>query len=83
MEVELTDLFGRSGRHQLSELRLPVISQQRVEACLRLMDQVSVEVEMADQQLKALFAHDPRVERLLPIPGFGITIAATILAEVW
>ena len=38
---------------------------------------------MADQQLKALFGQDPRIERLLPIPGIGMTIAATIVAEVW
>jgi transposase len=40
-------------------------------------------VAVADQQLKALFGQDPRVERLLPIPGIGITIAATLVAEVW
>ncbi len=79
----MTDLFGSSGRRLLSQLRLPAISQQRLEACLRLIDQVSVEVELADQQLKTLFARDPRVERLMPIPGIGITVAATVVAEVW
>jgi transposase len=83
VEVEMTDLFGSSGRRLLSELRLPAISQQRLEACLRLIDQVSEEVALADQQLKMLFARDPRVERLMPIPGIGITVAATIVAEVW
>jgi len=81
--VDMTDLFGSSGRRLLSQLRLPAISQQRLEACLRLIDQVSVEVELADQQLKTLFARDPRVERLMPIPGIGITVAATVVAEVW
>jgi transposase len=83
VEVEMSDLFGGAGRRLLAELRLPVISQQRLEACLRLIDQVSEEVAVADQQLKALLGQDARVARLLPIPGIGITIAATIVAEVW
>jgi transposase len=40
-------------------------------------------VAAADHQLKALFSQGHRLERLLPIPGIGITIAATIVAEVW
>jgi transposase len=67
----------------LAELKLPAVSEQRLQACLRLMDQISDEVALADQHLKAAFADDTRVKRLLPIPGIGITIAATIVAEVW
>ena len=37
---------------------------------------------MADQQLLALLGQHARVARLLPIPGIGITIATTIVAEV-
>ena len=83
VEVEMTDLFGGAGRRLLSELRLPAVSQQRVEACLRVIEELTEEVAVADQQLKALFGQDHRLERLLPIPGIGITIAATIVAEVW
>ena len=83
VEVNVTDLFGSSGRRLLAELRLPAISQQRLEACLRLIDQLSAEVEFADQQVKALFVGDRRAERLMPIPGIGNTVAATIVAEVW
>ena len=83
VEVEMSDLFGSAGRRLLAGLRLPVVSQQRLEACLRLIDQLSEEVAVADQQLKALLGQDARVARLLPIPGIGITIAATIVAEVW
>src|ERR1700737_2153651 len=82
VEVEMTDLFGGAGRRLLSELRLPAVSQQRVEACLRVIEELTDEVAVADEQLKALFGQDHRLERLLPIPGIGITIAATIVAEV-
>ena len=83
VEVEMTDLFGAAGRRLLSELRLPAVSQQRLEACLRVIEELTDEVAVADEQLKALFGQDHRLERLLPIPGIGITIAATIVAEVW
>ena len=33
--------------------------------------------------LPRLPLRDPRVERLMPIPGIGITVAATVVAEVW
>src|SRR3979411_2426724 len=68
-EGGMTDLFGAAGRRLLSELRLPAVSQQRLEACLRLIDQLSEEVAVADQQLKALFGQDPRLARLLPPTG--------------
>ena len=82
VEVEVTDQFGAAGHRLLSELRLPAVSQQRLEACLRI-EELSDEVDVADQQLKALVGQDPRIERLMPIPGIGMTIAAAIVAEVW
>jgi transposase len=82
VEIEVADLFGRAGRRFLSELELPALSRQRVDACLRLLDQLAAELELADQELKRTFAGDARVERLLPIPGIGLIVAATIVAEV-
>jgi transposase len=78
-----TDLFGTGGRQQLAALKLPEISQHRVEANLRLIDALAGEIELADGEMAAGFADDPRVRRLLPIPGIGFFTAATIVAEVW
>ena len=47
VEVEMTDLFGEGGRRLLSELRLPTVSQQRLEACLRIIEELSDEVDVA------------------------------------
>ena len=80
---EKTDLFGPGGRRQLAALQLPEISQNRIEANLRLIDAIGGEVEVADRELVTRFATDPRVRRLLPIPGIGFTTAVTIVAEVW
>ena len=80
---EKTDLFGPGGRRQLAALQLPEISQHRVEANLRLIDAITGEIEVADQELVARFADDSRVKRVLPIPGIGFISAVTIVAEVW
>jgi transposase len=77
-----TDLFGRRGRQELAELRLPPISQSRLEANLRIIDELTDELEVADAELLTLFTGDDRVKRLTAIPGIGFTTAATILAEV-
>jgi transposase len=80
---EKTDLFGPGGRRQLAALQLPEISQNRIDANLRLIDVIAGEVEIADRELLARLAADPRVRRLLPIPGVGFTTAVTIVTEVW
>lgn len=78
-----TDLLGAGGRRQLADLALPPISQARLEANLRLIDQISAEMKRAEQDLHALLGDDPRVHRLLPIPGIGFITAATVVAEIW
>ncbi len=78
----MSDMFGRRGRQLLEELRLPQHSQGRLEACLRLIDDLGTEIEIADTEILALYETDPRTQRLLPIPGIGPTTAAIILAEI-
>jgi transposase len=79
---ELSTLFGPAGRHWLAELQLPATARRRLDAGLRLIDAVTVEVKHADADLRAGFARDARVRRLLPIPGIGLVTAATVVAEV-
>jgi transposase len=79
----VTDLFGPGGRAFLEEVRLRPVPQARLQANLRLMDLVAVEVAEADRELRGLFRGDARIPRLLPIPGIGFTTAAVVVAEVW
>jgi transposase len=80
---ELRTLFGPVGRRWLTELDLPVAARGRLDAGLRLIDAITVEVTHADADLRTQFAGDPRIRRLLPIPGSGLVTAATVVAEVW
>jgi transposase len=80
---QLTTLFGPAGRRWLAELQLPVAARGRLDAGLRLIDAITVEVGRADADLRTAFAGDHRVRRLLPIPGIGLVTAATVVAEVW
>jgi transposase len=80
---ELTTLFGPAGRRWLAELGMPASARGRLDAGLRLIDAITIEVGRADADLGASFAGDDRVRRLLPIPGIGLVTAATVVAEVW
>ena len=62
---------------------MPASARGRLDAGLRLIDAITVEVGRADADLRASFADDGRVRRLLPIPGIGLVTAATVVAEVW
>ena len=67
----------------LAELPMPASARGRLDAGLRLIDAITVEVAHADADLRACLAGDHRVRRLLPIPGVGLVTAATVVAEVW
>jgi transposase len=81
--VSVTDLFGVRGRELLATLSLPAATAGRLAACLRLVDDLAAEIALADREIMAAFRGDDRMRRLLPIPGIGPLLAATIIAEVW
>ena len=80
---ELTTLSGPARRRWLADLPMPASARGRLDAGLRLIDAITVEVAHADADLRTTFANDRRVQRLLPIPGVGLVTAATVVAEVW
>lgn len=79
----MSDVFGPGGRRFLEGVRLRPIPQARLEANLRLIDLLAPEVARADAELRELFRGDPRIPRLVPIPGIGFITAAVVAAEVW
>jgi len=82
IQPDVVDMFGRRGRVMLGQLQLRPTSQRRLEACLRLIDEISLEVMLAEREIEASIKEDARVQRLLPIPGIGLISAATILSEI-
>jgi Transposase len=66
---ELTTLFGPAGRRWRADLPMPASARGRLDAGLRLIDAVTVEVGRADAGLRSAFAGGDRTRRLLPIPG--------------
>lgn len=81
--VPFTDAFGPGGRRFLAQLELPPIPSQRLAALLRMLDATTVEVAGAEREMRALFRGDPRIKRVLAIPGIGFLSAATIVTEIW
>ncbi len=82
IQPDVADLFGKRGRALLDQLELRPTSQRRLEACLRLIDEISEEIDRAEREIEESIKEDARVQRLLPIPGIGRISAATILSEV-
>lgn len=82
IQPDLVDLFSNRGRELLGQLQLPPVSQGRLQACLRLIDEVSLEIVIAEREIEEMTRDDDRVKRLRPIPGIGPIIAATIVSEI-
>jgi transposase len=78
----VSDLFGARGRELLHRLALPEPWASDVEACLRLLDELSREIAACECELKRLGADHRYVPLLLTIPGIAWVLAYTIAAEI-
>jgi transposase len=78
----VTDLFGRRGRLWLGQVKLPEQAGESVQACLRMIDHYSEEIQKQNLQLSEKAKEDERVEWLLTIPGIGECSAMMLLAEI-
>ena len=78
----VSDVFGVRGRAWLGSLELPPDERLTVDAAVRLDTLLSSEIELAERVIAAAVVDDPRVRRLLTIPGIGLVIAASILATI-
>jgi transposase len=78
----VSDLFGVRGRELLSRLALPEPWASDVEACLRLVDELSCEIAACEAELKRLGAEHRYVPLLITVPGIAWVLAYTIAAEI-
>jgi transposase len=78
----VSDLFGMQGRLLLDRLELPEPWRGDVEAALRLIDQVSFEIDELEDELRKDGADHRYVPLLLTVPGIGWILAYTIASEI-
>jgi len=77
-----SDMFGVRGRAWLADLELPPDERLALDAAIQLDAVLTEQVEAAERAIAALVVDDPRMRRLLTIPGIGLVTAAGILAVV-
>ena len=78
----LSDPFGVAGRRWLSALELPPDERLALDSALRLDALLSEEIGAADRAIAGMVVDDPRIHRLLTIPGIGLVTGAGILAVI-
>jgi transposase len=78
----VSDLFGRRGRLWLQAVKLPAQGRESVNACLRMIDHYSEEIQKQNLQLREKAKSDQRVRWLMTIPGIGEYSAMMLLAEI-
>jgi transposase len=82
IEMEQTDLFGRSGLRWLMGLELREPYRGLMDQDLRVLEVLQGEIKSATQVIERLAKEDSRVRLLLPIRGIGKYSAMLILAEI-
>jgi transposase len=83
-DLEVSDVFGVRGRALLRE-RFALLPPHTAYASQRLLAQVedlSRQVRAFEQRIRATFQPTPAIQRLLTLPGVGLTLAVVIALEV-
>lgn len=80
--MELTDLFGKSGRQFLSRVELPSGERDLLDADLRVIDFQDQEILQVNKMLAELVYEDAEVRRLLTVPGLSMISAVGLKAAI-
>ena len=78
----VSDLFGLQGREKLERLQLPDPWAGTVQASLRLLDDLAVEIDSIERELRELGADHAYVPLLTTVPGIAWVLGYTIAAEI-
>jgi len=87
---EHSDLFGTKGRRMLNSLitppvgdvTLPDSGRATLKGYLQLLDQLRRQIAGVTRELRKQIARTPAGGRLMTLPGIGLILAYTILAEI-
>jgi transposase len=77
-----SDLFGAGGRELLGRLRLPEPWAGTVAAAVQLIDDLDVQIDACERQLRRLGADHPYIPLLVTAPGIAWVLGYTIAAEL-
>jgi len=80
--VPMTDLFGVRGQVLLDEVHLGDAYRVRVESLRDLIEHVSREIAMLEEQTAPYFAGDLGYHAVQAIPGVGPVLASVFVAEI-
>jgi transposase len=80
--VAVSDLFGDTGRELLSRLALPEPWLTTLATSLRIVDQLSAEIDACERDLRTLGREDRAVTLLCTMPGISWVLASTIASEL-
>ncbi len=80
--VSVSDLFGVSGRALLERLAIPEPWATSTLTSLRLVDELTIEIDAAERELQTLGADHPAIPLLMTVPGVGWVLAYTIASEI-
>jgi transposase len=78
----VSDLFGSQGRQLLDRIWLPEPWRSTVTAALRLIDDLELQIDACEHELRALSADHRYMPLLLTVPGLGWVLAYTVAAEI-
>ena len=79
---DVSDLFGKAGRHWMATLELPVDERHTLDGCLRQIDFLTEELAVIDRAIAEHVLASGDMRRLLTIPGVDATTAATMMATI-
>jgi transposase len=84
LTIEVSDVFGKQGRLLLKEVlkELPPETQRSMEEHLKLLDQVSQQIEEIEKRVQQIVALTPQMQLLKTLPGVGNILAITIALEI-
>jgi transposase len=78
----VTDLFGKRGTDYLRKLKLGGIDGEILREDLELLDVLNQLIRDAEGKLRQFSQIDPRVKRLLTVPGIGPILALVVALEI-
>jgi len=78
----VSDLFGRRGRTWLASVRVPGWAGESLTGFLRMLDEVTTELERIDAAVRTHGLRDPIVTALRNLPGIGLVLGLILRAEI-